>query len=214
MPILQRGNLMKSSTSKTAARIRKLAQIAEDLHGGAVFSITRLTTVKSLCEDPEAAARFAVHLSVLTQAKMSRRPCPDHLDAAKWICFQELAADAVREMESYLTEPTIDRRTFRQLLSALKGAQNRYGNLQWGAVRIIGSRELLLIETALHCLLSPTESADWGYRVAKEYAERYEPRYGTGLIPESAPMVQEIAEFWCRYHFRQSLDKWLASSAP
>jgi hypothetical protein len=81
------------------------------------------------------------------------------------------------------------------------------------AVRIIESEELFLIETALHCLLSPTESADWGYRVAKEHAERYEPRYGTGLIPESAPMVREIAEFWCRYHFRQSLDDWLVSSA-
>jgi hypothetical protein len=126
---------LKSSTSKTAAKIRTLAQIAEELRGGAVFSITRLTTIKSLCEDPEAAAQFGVHLAVLTQAKMSRRDCPDHL------------------------------------------------------------------------------AAYWGYRVAKEYAERYEPRYGTGLIPESAPLVQEIAEFWCRYHFEKPLNEWLGASA-
>jgi hypothetical protein len=185
---------MKDSTSKMAAKIRKLAQIAEELRGGADFSITRLTTVKSLCEDSEAAARFVMHLAVLTQAKMSRRHCPDHLDSARWNHFQELAADTIRQMESYLAEPTSDRAaSFRYLLSALEGAQNRYSNFEWGPVRVIESSELLLIETALHCLLSPTESAYWGYRVARQYAERYAPRYGTGLIPESAPMVQEFA---------------------
>jgi hypothetical protein len=97
---------LKSSTSKTAAKIRKLAQIAEELRGGAVFSITRLTTVKSLCQDSEAAARFVMHLAVLTQAKMSRRPCPDHLDPTKWNHFQELAADSIHQMEGYLAEPT------------------------------------------------------------------------------------------------------------
>jgi hypothetical protein len=116
--------------------------------------------------------------------------------------------------ESYLAERTTDKAvSLRHLLSALEGTQNRYKYLEWGPVRIIESSELLLIETTLHCLLSPTESAYWGYRVAREYAERYDPRYGTGLIPESAPMVQEIAEFWCRHHFEKPLNEWLASSA-
>jgi hypothetical protein len=88
---------LKISARKTVAKIRTLAQIAEELRGGAVFSITRLTTVKSLCEDPEAAARFVVHLAVLTQAKMSRRDCPDRLDSVQWTHFQELAANAIRE---------------------------------------------------------------------------------------------------------------------
>lgn len=205
---------MKTSAPKTAAKIRTLAQIAEELRGGAVFSITRLTTVKSLCENPEAATQFGVHLATLTQARMSRRPCPDHLDSTKWTRFQELAADAIRQMETYLAEQTLDKAvSLRHLLLALIGAQNHYRNLEWGPVRIIESSELLLIETALHCLLSPAEAAYWGYRVAKEHAERYEPRYGTGLIPESAPMVQEIAEFWCRYHFEKPLNEWLGSSA-
>ena len=32
--------------------------------------------------------------------------------------------------------------------------------------------------------------------MARVYAERYDPRHGTGLVPESAPLVRDIAEFW------------------
>ena len=65
---------------------------------------------------------------------------------------------------------------------------------------IIHSTEVLLIEYALSCLLQPAASADWGYHLARQYAERYNSRYGTGLIPESAPLVEYIADFWCQYH--------------
>src|SRR2546429_4050416 len=49
-----------SSTSKVVPKIRQLARIATDLHAGASSNITRLTTLKSLCEDATAAAHFAV----------------------------------------------------------------------------------------------------------------------------------------------------------
>ena len=34
----------------------------------------------------------------------------------------------------------------------------------------------------------------------EDYAERYDSRYGSGLIPSSAPMVDEIAGFWRDYY--------------
>ena len=45
-------------------------------------------------------------------------------------------------------------------------------------------------------MLSPEQSDFWGYHVAREYAERYNSSYGTGLLPESAPMVEDIVNFW------------------
>jgi hypothetical protein len=45
-----------SSTSKVIPKIRQLATMAAELHEGASFNITRLTTLKSLCEDATAAA--------------------------------------------------------------------------------------------------------------------------------------------------------------
>jgi hypothetical protein len=61
-----------SSMSKVVPKIRQLATIARELREGASFNITRLTTLKSLCEDSTAAARFAVHLAQLTYRRMRR----------------------------------------------------------------------------------------------------------------------------------------------
>lgn len=55
------------------------------------------------------------------------------------------------------------------------------------------------METSLECVLDPGASSELGYRLARQYAERYNPRYGTGLLPESSPMVEDIAEFWGRH---------------
>jgi hypothetical protein len=43
------------------------------------------------------------------------------------------------------------------------------------------------------------------YKLAREYTELYKPESGTGLIPESAKMLLEIAEFWCQYFWGQNL---------
>ena len=39
-----------------------------------------------------------------------------------------------------------------------------------------------------------------GLPLGTDYAERYDPRYGTGLIPESAPLVMDIVDFWYDYY--------------
>ena len=39
-------------------KIKKLAQITKELYQGKDFNITRLTTLKSLCEAPDIAAHF------------------------------------------------------------------------------------------------------------------------------------------------------------
>jgi hypothetical protein len=74
------------------------------------------------------------------------------------------------------------------------------------------STDVLIIELALSCLVYPADAAYWGYRLVREYAERSDPRYGAGLIPESAPLVEDIAEFWCQYHLGQPLQEWLSQT--
>ena len=56
--------------------------------------------------------------------------------------------------------------------------------------------ELVVVENALKSVLRDHEAPIWLYQAAGDYAERYDSRHGTGLIPSSAPMVQEIADFW------------------
>lgn len=45
------------------------------------------------------------------------------------------------------------------------------------------------------------------YQAASDYAERYDPKYSSKLIPASARYVEDIAEFWCREHFGKSLEQ-------
>jgi hypothetical protein len=202
-----------SSTSKVIPKIRQLATVARELCEGASFNITRLTTLKSLCEDTTAAARFALHLAQLTHKKMQEQRRPSHLNAEKWAHYKQVVEEAVRQMERYVEQP-IPQTTnpLWQWQSQVRALQDRYENQAWGPVRIIESTEVLLIEYALSCLLQSTASADWGYRLARQYAERYDSRYGTGLIPESAPMVEDIADFWCQYHLGKPLREWLGAS--
>src|SRR5262245_7840243 len=57
------------SSGKTPA-VAPRSQMAADLRQGNHFEVTRLTTLKSLCEDAQAAAQFARYLATLTDSKM------------------------------------------------------------------------------------------------------------------------------------------------
>jgi hypothetical protein len=203
----------RSKTPKVAPKIRRLAQLATELREGDSFNITRLTTVKSLCEDADATAQFALHLSKLTYRKMRAQECPSHLDPERWEYCNQVVAEAIREIERYMANPTEDEAEMvRAWRSDVRAIQDRYKRQAWGPVRVIESVDVLVIEMALSSLLQPDASADWGYRIARQYAERYNSRYGTGLIPESAPMVEDIADFWCQYHMGKPLREWLSAS--
>jgi hypothetical protein len=133
------------------------------LHEGASFNITRLTTLKSLCEDATAATRFALHLAQLTYKRMQEKACPFHLDPQQWEYYKQVVDEAIRQMQRYIEHPTPEAADLVQAwLSDVRALQNTYRNQAWGPVRIIHSTEVLLIEYALSCLLQPTASADWG----------------------------------------------------
>lgn len=203
----------KSKTSQVAPKIRRLAKLAAELREGDHFNITRLTTLKSLCEDADATMRFAVHVAKQTYQHMQKRDCPSHLAPEKWDAYKALVAKALETMEAYVEERSDQaERALWLVHSEVRNVQNTYKKNQWGPVRIIQSSEVLLIEYALYCLLQPNASSDWGYRIARQYAEHYNSRYGTGLVPESAPMVEDIADFWCQYHLGMPLHEWLGNS--
>ena len=181
-------------------KIHTLAQIAADLRDGKDFNITRLTLIKNLCSDPQAAAKFAVHIAKLTQDKL-RAGRPGRSDPKKCERYKGLIADSVRAMAGYLRKPTEKaKERLWDLFTQAKEAQSKVEHQRWADVRIIECWELLIVETAMECVLHPWYSSIIGYQLARKYTERYDPHYGTGLLPKSAPMVEEIAEFWGRYY--------------
>ena len=189
--------------------IRKLIELAQQLRQGADFSITRLTIIKRLCADSTAAGHFALFIAQRTSERMLQRATPEHLAPEQWAHYQHLVANAMPQMVQCVTAPANhEKRTMFDLLHALEQEQNQYKNIQWGPVRIIQSKELVTIETALRCIVGSHDTAYWCYQLARDYAERYDPHYGTGLIPESASFVEDIAAFWCGYYYHQSLTEW------
>jgi len=183
---------------KTSRAIEKLAQITYELHQGKNYNITRLTTLKSLCQDPDRASHFVLYLAQRTQERMAKQE-HKYLSPEKWRQHKALVREAVEQMGSYLNHKTgQEEEKLRNLLYKIKQLQNTYKNQRGGAVRVIESSDTLVVEKAIECILSPANSAFWGYHVGREYAERYNLHYGTGLIPESAPLMEDIVNFW--YH--------------
>lgn len=161
--------------AKALAKVEKLAQIARELRAGRVFMATRLTVLKNLCQDPVATARFSLYLT-----ECNRYEAKKHLQR---------------------TSRRLPERVY-QVLQELHESQNEIEHQRWADVRIIRCREALLAEYMLRCITQPWASAYWGYRMATFYADRYDPQYGTGLIPESAPAVDDIVRFWRRHYQR------------
>ena len=190
----------KKVSSEILSKIRKLAQITDELYQGKNFNITRLTTLKSLCKEPYIAAHFVFYIAQRTQERMEDKE-PEYVKPDKWIQHKELVKKAILKMKNYLEDRTKeDEQVLRDLLCEIKELQNEYENQHWGPVRIIESFDTLVVEKALTCILSHEDSSFWGYHVGRGYAERYNPTYGTGLIPESAPLMEDIVSFWFQYY--------------
>ncbi len=98
--------IQQSSASQIAPKIRRLVNVATQLQQGNAFNVTRLTTLKSLCEDPKDAAQFALHIAKLTYRKMQEKACPSHLEAEKWEYGKQVIDEAIRQMERYLAKST------------------------------------------------------------------------------------------------------------
>lgn len=175
-------------------QIHKLKETTIALRTGAstYFSITRLTSVKTLCKDPFIAGQFVFHLAKRTFEKVQNTSYSQYIES------QALISESVSLMEIYLQSPTKENlSTLRGMCSKLKSVQSVTEKGIWGhPIRTIHSRDVLVIEDALQCLMSPVVAPLWAYQTARDYTERYDPHYGTGLVPESVPMLEDIIGFF------------------
>src|SRR3972149_9645294 len=177
-------------------QIRKLIETATALRNktDTYFSITRLTSLKSLCKEPAVAAQFVFYLSECTLARVQDAPCPKYTKPADWLHYQTLIAEAVAVMKRYLRRPTEKNLSaLRQMRMKVEPVQTYTGREIWGhPIRSIHSREVLVIEDALRCMIEPEVAPFWAYQTARDYTEEYNPRYGTGLIPESVSLLEDL----------------------
>jgi len=167
--------------------VARMKAVVFQLRAGQGTEITRLTVLKRLCEDPRAASRFGLNLAerAAKRAKGKYRP---------------LVMDALRQLRLHVAKPRSPaRESLWKALSSLQESQNEHRRVKWAVVREIHSSPALVVEYAMRIALRPGESSHWGYRLAAFYAQRYDPSYGTGLIPASRSALEDIIRFWSRY---------------
>jgi hypothetical protein len=180
-------------------RVRKLAQLpGEARHSKFAIPVTRLTVLKSLCQQPDVANRFVTYLArkVLERVKQGKSRATRPKGATD-LAHRQMMSEALAGMEAWQQRPTDDlRQALSDLQWRMQAEQNEYKNIPGGAVRLVTDWDLFLFEQALRCLLHSHEVGYWAYHMARDYAERYDPSHGTGLIPASAPLLQDIVDFW------------------
>lgn len=194
-----------------ATKIKKWLAAVHELNTQSypsAISITRLTSLKSLCQDEAAAKQFALSITTRIQAQMQESACPEQFSPGEWQTFLSLYAEAIDLMAAQAKTHNKERSSaIRKLLKDIDALQgNQYRNIPWGTLHIVHSGELLKLTYSLQCFES-NDVSYWSYKMAREYVEDYIPTYGTGITPRSIPMLLNVAEFWCWHYFQQSLEK-------
>ena len=192
--------------AKAKIKILKLTQTLFELESGENYNIIRLTSLKAFCEDESACAQFGCYLLGETVEALDKQRADSYQADEEWEFYQALTENAATQAKDYLESPTkMGREDLLALHQELSDSQKAHKPGASGKVRVIHSRQALLAETALACILFSHQADYWGYRMARLYVERYDSSYGTGLIPSSAPYLRDVIEFWCRHLFSLSL---------
>ena len=194
---------MPLKPSAIKAKLKKLAQTAQEAETTRwSINITRLLSIKSLCQDQETACHFAMFLAHRALEKMEERERSEYIEAETWERFKTLAQEGLIKLGIYLKDPAeANRDILYKTYLNIHAQQNTYRRVRSTQLRVIQSGELLMVEYALECALNRHSYADSAYYMARQYVERYNPHQGTGINRESAPMLWEIVNFWEQYYF-------------
>ncbi len=195
----------KKEETAIANKIKKWLQTAEetkaDIYGFGI-NITRLTSIKSLCQnDLIAAEKFALFIIQRVYEKMNEMTRPEYFSVEDWRDDKQLISEGINLMENYLqnSEPEIQ----QKMRSLLKEINNRQGDnirrVHWNTIHFVRSGYLLKLEYALRCFID-RDFTYWVYKLTADYVAEMD-----GIKTKSVPRLLEVAEFWCKYYFGQTL---------
>lgn len=92
-----------------------------------------------------------------------------------------------------------DEKQIQDLTSNFWRSQNDRRRVHWSDVRIIKNWQILIIEDALNCFKYFDDTRK-GYEFTRSYTEKYNPSFGTGLIPDSKELLFDVTEYWRKYY--------------
>ena len=164
----------------------KLLNIADEIAEQGNVPLTRLTVLKKWFEQPGRLPAFAVRVA----SRASSRKGKTGGEAAELF---KASRTLLAGLNPY--NPSLDLPAAQALHDRLRAFQNEYQNQQWGPVRIVQNWNLLVVEQGLAVYLRHGESPTHGYKLAADYCQHYDPRYGNGLNGPSRTKIEEIVRF-------------------
>lgn len=164
----------------------KLIALAGEIESTGFANTTRLTVVKKWCQEPARLKALAVFIAKSTLA--NKATSMHGRERELWVHSQDLFAYA---------DPTVDQISYAEaeaLMTQLVEFQSEYRHDRWGAIRIINSKELLVIERAIGIVLEPSRPES-GYKLVAEHLSSYNSTHGPGLYPECLKELYALAHF-------------------
>jgi hypothetical protein len=164
----------------------KLLKIVEEIDERGNASLTRLTVLKKWFERAERLSAFAIWMAAGASSRKGKTG--------------GAAGGFFSEAQSLLAgvnplRPTLNHGAAESLHDRLRDFQSVYQNQQWGPVRIVHHWDLMLVEQGLAIWLWHANSPAHGYKLAADYCQHYDSRYGNGLNGPSATKIEEIVRF-------------------
>jgi hypothetical protein len=167
----------------------KIGRIVQDIDSRGNASLTRLTVLKKWLEPagrlPALGGWIARRAAFDHEGK---EPDEKALLAMARAFFGELPADA----NSWSAG---DRRSAESLHQKARDYKREFRNQQWGPVRVVHSWPLLLIEGGLALALDHDPHPADGYKLASDWAQNFDGRYGNGFNGPSREKLVELAKW-------------------
>lgn len=161
----------------------KLLRIADDISEQGNVNLTRLVVLKKWFEEPERLSAFAIWIAARATSRKGKT--------------SGAAAELFSEAKALLAgadkcRPQLDHLRAKALHGRLRDFQTEYQKQRRGAVRVVHNWNLMLVEHALAIYLWQANSPADGYKLAVDYCQNYDPRYGNGLNGPSRTKIEEI----------------------
>ncbi len=167
----------------------RLLTIVEEIDAHGSASLTRLTVLKKWFEHPGRLPAFG--LWVAKRAAGRKGKTKDEAGALLDEARALLGTTATRE--SFLH--AVDLGAAKLLRDRARDFQNTLEDHRWGPARIIHCTPLLLVEQGLTLYLGTPASPSKGYKLAANFCQHYDPRYGSNLNGPSRTKIMEIIRF-------------------
>jgi hypothetical protein len=173
-----------SARVSTSEKIRQIVHDI-DLRGNA--QLTRLTVLKKWLEAPNRLPALGLWIACRAAFdSVAREPGEELLLSQARSLLQGLAANPAAQP---------DRRAAQALHEQASQYKREYRKQQWGPVRVVHSWPLFLIEGGLALALGLHHSPSDGYKLASDWAQNFDSRYGNGFNGPSSARLLALAEW-------------------